>query len=111
MVFEWRGRRYRVTPVAIRRVVALLLVGALLSFVGVFLKALRIHQEVRTLEAALEAQRQANAAMEKALQEASTPEAVESRARATLGLVKPGEEVVEPALPVSPDDPYRVPRR
>ncbi len=111
MVIDLRGRRYRLTPTALRRILVLVLLGALASFGGVAWKTFRVHQEIRALEAALEAQRRANRAIEEALGQASTPEAIESRARAVLGLVKPGEEVVEVAIPVSPDDPYRVPRR
>jgi len=111
LVIDWRGRRYRLTPTALRRILVLVLLGALASFAGVAWKTWRIHQELRALERALEAQRQANRAIEEALGQASTPEAIESRARSVLGLVKPGEEVVEVAIPVTPDDPYRVPRR
>lgn len=111
MVFYLRGRRYRLTPAALRRIVALLVFFTLLSFAGAAWKAWRIHREIRALEAALEAQRRYNEQVEKALGEASTPQAIEARARAVLGLVRPGEEVVEVAIPVSPDDPYRVPKR
>ena len=111
MVFHLRGRRYRLTPAAVRRILVLLVFFALLSYAGVAWKALRLHREIQALEAALEAQRRYNLEMERALGEASTPQAVESRARSVLGLVRPGEEVVEVAIPVSPDDPYRVPKR
>lgn len=111
MVFYLRGRRYRLTPAALRRIAALLVFFALLSFAGVAWKAVRIHREIRALEAALEAQRRYNQQIEKALGQASTPEAIESRARSVLGLVRPGEEVVEVAIPVPQDDPYRVPKR
>lgn len=94
-----------------RRVLALLLLLTLSSFAGAAWKAFRLHREIQALEAALEAQRRYNREMERALSEATTPQAIESRARATLGLVRPGEEVVELATPVPPDDPYRVPKR
>ncbi|MEW6046859.1 MAG: septum formation initiator family protein [Bacillota bacterium] len=111
MVFYLRGRRYRVGVKAWRRIVALALVMGAVSFAGTALRAVEMNRQVRALEARLQAQRQRNEQMENALRQALSLDAIESRARSWLGLVRPGEEVFEPAYPVPADDPYRVPSR
>lgn len=111
LVFYLRGRRYRVGVKAWRRMVTLALIMAALSFAGAFVRVVEMNREVRALEAQLQAQRQRNEEVEKALRQAVSLDAIESRARSMLGLVRPGEEVLEPAYPVPADDPYRVPSR
>lgn len=105
------GRRYRLTRRFARRVAWLVVAAALAATGSAARQAWTARQRVEAVRRELEAQRQRNAELERAIAEATSPREVERRARATMGLVRPGERVIEPAVAVPPDDPYRVPRR
>lgn len=108
---RWRGRQYRPGPRTVRRLAFLGILMAVATFGGALQRVVWFHRRVATVQAELQLQRQRNAALERALQEAMDPRSIERRARTTMGLVKPGELVFEPAIPVPDNDPYRVPRR
>lgn len=105
------GRRYRVGPRVVRRLAAAVALGALLAVGSAARQAWTVHQRIEAVRRELHAQRLRNAELEQALAEATSLRSIERRARQDLGLVRPGERVVEPAVPVPPDDPFRVPRR
>ncbi|MBE3599536.1 MAG: septum formation initiator family protein [Limnochordaceae bacterium] len=111
MVFHFRGRRYRLGRKLWVRAGVLVALMGIASFAGAAYRTYEMHRRLDRLQAAIAAQRSSNARLEKALREASQPAAVESRARVMLGLVKPGEQVFEPAVVVPPGDPYRVDKR
>ena len=105
------GRRYRPGRRFVRRLAVLAAILALAAFGSAARQAMVAHQRIEAVRRELEAQRRRNAELERAIAEATSPRAIERRARATMGLVRPGERVFEPAVPVAPDDPFRVPRR
>ena len=105
------GRKYRPGRRFLRRLAAAAFVLTLLAFASAARQAITARQRVEAVRRELEAQRRHNAELERAIAEATSPRAIEQRARATMGLVRPGERVFEPAVPVAPDDPFRVPRR
>lgn len=108
---RWGGRRYRPGPRLIRRLAVLGILMTVATFGGAVQRALWLHRRLATVRAELQAQRQRNETLERALQEATDPRSIERRARTVMGLVKPGEQVFEPAIPVPESDPFRVPRR
>lgn len=105
------GRRYRAGPRAAVRLAALLAALAVAAFAGAFRQTLALKQRAAAVSRELDRQRRYNQELERALVEASNPAAVERRARTTMGLVKPGEQVFEPVTLVGPDDPFWVPHR
>lgn len=105
------GRRYRLGRRFLRRAVALGAILTVAAFASAARQAITAQRRIEEVRRELEAQRRHNADLERAIAEATSPRAIERRARATMGLVRPGERVFEPAVPVAPDDPFRVPRR
>ena len=105
------GKRYRLGRRFVHRLVAVVALLGLAAFGSALRQALHVHQRVEQVRQQLQDQRRRNAELERALAEATSPRAIERRARSTMGWVLPGERVFHPAIPVAPDDPYRVPRR
>lgn len=87
------------------------LVMGILTFTGAGVRVLQLHGRLNRLTAELETRREENRRLEQSIRAASAPDAVESRARTMLGLVRQGEQVFEPAVVVPPDDAYRVKKR
>lgn len=105
------GTRYRAGRRLARRLALLALVAALGAFGSAVRQAMAVRQQIHALQEQIEQQRRQNTELERALRDATSPRSIEQRARETMGLVRPGERVIEPALPVPADDPFRVPRR
>lgn len=105
------GRRYRAGPRLAVRLVSMVAAMAVAAFAGAFRQTVVLQQRAAAVRRELDRQRRYNQELERALQEASSPTSIERRARTTMGLVKPGEQVFEPVTLVGPDDPFRVPQR